>query len=61
MTALIHCVVLSIGALASQDVNKELLLNADGVIPTLVDHLLLDPEHPQRQQLSFEQFKAAGT
>ena len=33
--------------LTVSDINKEMLLNADRLIPVLVDSLLLDPEHPR--------------
>ena len=33
--------------LCVSDLNKQLLLNAEGFIPLLVDSLLLDPEHPR--------------
>jgi hypothetical protein len=35
-------------SLTVSDVNKDLLLNADGLLAVLVDSLLLDPEHPIR-------------
>ena len=35
-------------ALCVSDINKQLLLNSEGFIPILVDSLLLDPEHPRR-------------
>ena len=35
-------------SLCVSDINKQLLLNAEGFIPLLVDSLLLDPEHPRR-------------
>ena len=34
--------------LTVSDINKEMLLNADRLIPILVDSLFLDPEHPVR-------------
>ena len=34
--------------LCVSDLNKSLLLNAEGFIPLLLDSLLLDPEHPRR-------------
>ena len=34
--------------LCVSDLNKSLLLNADGFIPLLLDSLLLDPKHPRR-------------
>ena len=39
---------LSILSLCVSDNNKQLLLNSEGFIPLLVDSLLLDPEHPRR-------------
>jgi len=35
-------------------INKALLLRADNFIPTLVDNLLLSPEHPRRTQAVFD-------
>ena len=32
----------------ARSVNKDLLLNVDGLIALLVDSLLLSPEHPSR-------------
>ena len=34
--------------LSVSDVNKDLLLKADGLLALLVDSLLLDPEHPRQ-------------
>ena len=36
-------------SLCVSDLNKQLLLASEGFIPLLVDSLLLDPEHPQRE------------
>lgn len=38
----------SILNLSVSEINKDLLLNAEGFIPLLVDSLLLDPDHPRR-------------
>ena len=35
-------------ALCVSDINKQLLLNSEGFVPLLVDSLLLDLEHPRR-------------
>ena len=40
----------SILSLCVSDQNKGLLLNSEGFIPLLVDSLLLDPEHPRRDE-----------
>jgi hypothetical protein len=42
-----------------QDINKQLLLHADGFIPLLIDSLFLDPAHPRRQEPDFERVKGA--
>ena len=39
-------------ALCVSEVNKELLLNAPGFVPLLMDSLLLDPEHPRRDNVT---------
>ena len=38
--------------LCVSDTNKELLLGAEGVIPLLVDSLLLDPQHPRKDNVA---------
>ena len=38
--------------LCVSDQNKELLLNAEGFIPMMVDSLLLDPEHPRMDNVT---------
>ena len=40
--------------LTVSDLNKELLLKSDGLVPLLVDSLLLDPDHPRRAQGDFD-------
>jgi hypothetical protein len=40
--------------LSVSDLNKELLLACADFIPTMVDSLLLDPEHPRRDQPDFD-------
>jgi hypothetical protein len=52
--------------LCVSDVNKKLLLQAKGLVPLLVDSLLLDPEHPRRHGVTvlgvkteFEEVKGA--
>ena len=40
--------------LSVSDMNKELLLACADFIPTMVDSLLLDPEHPRRAQPDFD-------
>ena len=44
--------------LCVSDTNKQLLLNVEGFLAVLVDSLLLDPEHPRREQPNFETIKA---
>eukprot|EP01045_Picozoa_sp_COSAG04_P016866 COSAG04_NODE_1445_length_6714_cov_1.982162_6_plen_541_part_00 len=39
-------------SLCISDINKELLLKAEGLIPLLVDSLLLDPEHPRMENVT---------
>ena len=46
--AVLCCAVLCCAACCCS-VNKDLLLNAEGFIPLLVDSLLLDEDHPRRQ------------
>jgi hypothetical protein len=41
-------------SLCVSDINKDLVLSAEGCIPLLVDSLLLDPEHPRREQPDFD-------
>ena len=38
----------AIRSLAVSDLNKELLLSSEGLIPLLIDSLLLDQDHPRR-------------
>ncbi len=56
MTASYGQVILN---LCVSDLNKELLLNAEGLVPLLLDLLLLDPEHPCREQADFDAFAPA--
>ena len=42
----------SILSLAISDINKELLIASPGFISVLVDSLLLDPQHPQRDMMT---------
>ena len=52
----------SILQLCVSDQNKGLLLSAEGFIPLLVDSLLLDPEHPRKNQVTVtggDNFEAA--
>ena len=39
---------------AMEDINKQLLLRADGFISLLIDSLFLDPDHPRSQEPDFE-------
>ena len=41
-------------SLCISDLNKELLLDVTGVIPLLVDSLLLDPEHPRMENVTLQ-------
>ena len=41
-------------SLCVSDINKELLLNAEGFIPLLVDSLLLDPQHPRQENAAMQ-------
>lgn len=41
-------------SLCISDLNKELLLGVAGFIPLLVDSLLLDPDHPRMENVTFQ-------
>ena len=41
-------------SLCVSDLNKQLLLNCDALLPVLVDNLFLDPEHPRRKLGNFD-------
>jgi hypothetical protein len=41
-------------SLCVSDINKELLLNAEGFISLLVDSLLLDPQHPRQKNAAMQ-------